>query len=662
MKSRVSDASRDRDSPQYLLDRLNGVRERGTGWRAHCPAHDDGRPSLDIDLGDDGRILLICRSAGCSAQAIVGAVGLTLRDLQPPSGPYPPHGGPRPKKKELTFATIDEAVQAACGSARHGGSWVYQDADGQDSMLVVRRDLRDGSKDFRQLHRAQGLWAFGSPTGPRHLLDLPRLLRREADHAFVVEGEKCVDALNEVGLLATTSSGGANSPQRSDWAALAPYAVTILIDNDDPGRTYGQRVSRILLAQNPGARVSILALADLPVHGDVVDWIAARRDEGLDNDAIAEQLSTLEGERIRASAESKDNREVEYDREPVLTRMADIESQEVEWLWKGRVPLGRLTLLVGAPGTGKSYVTTDIAARVSTGTAFPDGAPCVHGEAILISAEDDPADTIRPRLDALGADVTRVHLLVTVRCKSAGRTRETLFTLKDLDALDKALGSHPACRLVVVDPIGSFLGGDVDSYRDNEVRSVLAPLAALAQKHRVAIIVVMHRRKGTGGRADELALGSVAFTGIARAVWHVTKDAKDAARRLLLAGKQNLSPEGHGLAFRIEHEGPVGRLVWERAPVKMSADEALRDERAAEESKPGPIPRRRAEAEEWLKELLADGSLAAAHVEREAKAAGLAWRTVQRACRNLGIKPRRDRFDGGWTWDLPAEDANSPSS
>lgn len=662
MKSGIGDASRDRDSPQHLLDRLNGVRERGKGWRAHCPAHDDGRPSLDIDLGDDGRILLICRSAGCSAQAIVGAVGLTLGDLQPPSGPHPPQGSPRPQRKEQAFATLDEAVQAACGTAHHGGSWVYQDADGQDTMLVVRRDLRDGSKDFRQFHRAQGLWAFRAPTGPRPLLGLPRLLRREADHAFVVEGEKCVDALTEVGLLATTSSGGANSPQRSDWTALAPYAVTILTDNDDPGRTFGQKVSQILLAQNPAARVSILALAGLPVHGDVVDWIAARRQEGLDNGAIAEQLSTLEGEHVRASEEAKNEREVDYDREPILTRMADIEPQDVDWLWKGRVPLGRLTLFVGAPGTGKSYVTTDIAARVTTGTAFPDGAPCVQGEAILISAEDDPADTIRPRLDALGADATRVHLLVTVRCRSAGKTRETLFTLKDLDALDKALESHPACRLVVVDPIGSFLGGDVDSYRDNEVRSVLAPIAALAQKYRVAVIVVMHRRKGTGGRADDLALGSVAFTGIARAVWHVTKDAKDAARRLVLAGKQNLSPESHGLAFRIEHEGQVGKLVWDRAPVKMSADDALRDERAAEESKPGPAPERREKAEEWLKDLLAGGSLAAAHVQREAKAAGLAWRTVQRACRSLGIQPRRERFDGGWTWNLPTEDASSPGT
>ena len=199
---------------------------------------------------------------------------------------------------------------------------------------------------------------------------------------------------------------------------------------------------------------------------------------------------------------------------PVLVKMSDVEAVPVRWLWLGRLPLGRLALLAGMPGLGKSFATIDFAARVSTGTAWPDGSPCEQGSVLFIAAEDDPADTVRPRLDAHGADVTRVHMLKGVRrLGQNGQQFDGAFLLDDLTPLETVLTELGDIRRVVIDPIGSYLGGRVDAHRDNDVRAVLAPLAALASKYDVAILLVAHIRKGTAAHADDLVLGSRAFTG-----------------------------------------------------------------------------------------------------------------------------------------------------
>ena len=139
-----------------------------------------------------------------------------------------------------------------------------------------------------------------------------------------------------------------------------------------------------------------------------------------------------------------------------------------------------------------------MAARVSRGIPWPDGTPCPRGDVFMVCAEDDPADTIRPRLDAHGADVQRVHLLPSIRrIGSDGKPHETMFTLAHVAELEAAIRAHPECRLIVIDPIGSFLGAGIDAHRDNTVREVLTPVAKLAEKYGVAVIVVAHCRKGS---------------------------------------------------------------------------------------------------------------------------------------------------------------------
>jgi hypothetical protein len=263
-----------------------------------------------------------------------------------------------------------------------------------------------------------------------------------------------------------------------------------------------------------------------------------------------------------------------------------------------------------------------------------------------VTAEDDPSDTIRPRLDSHHADVTRVHLLAGIhRDEPDGTRAEFVFTLTEVEALEAALQQLEDCRLVVVDPIGSFLGAGTDGHRDNEVRAVLAPVAKLAERYGPAVLVVAHRRKSAGGFADDTALGSRAFTGIARSVWHLSRDAESRDRRLLLPGKTNLSAEQPGLAFSIQGDPAVIR--WEREPVAMTADEALAREQGGHENGSQVD-----EATAWLAAALSEGPLTAKEVRALARRDGFAWRTVERAKSALSVKCQPSGFGGPWVWRL----------
>jgi hypothetical protein len=202
----------------------------------------------------------------------------------------------------------------------------------------------------------------------------------------------------------------------------------------------------------------------------------------------------------------------------------------------------------------------------------------------------------------------------------------------------------------VIDPIGSFLGSKTDAHRDNEVRSVLSPVAKLAEKYGAAVVVVAHRRKSHGHLADDMALGSRAFTGLARAVWHVTPDPNDKERRLFLPGKNNLAKESNGLAFTIAGEHPY--LNWESDPVAMNADECL----AAEMKSPKPGPKADAQnrAMDWLRSKLESGDLPARDLYDEARESeAISKSTLTRAKQKLEVESYRDGSKGPWYRRLP---------
>ena len=263
------------------------------------------------------------------------------------------------------------------------------------------------------------------------------------------------------------------------------------------------------------------------------------------------------------------------------------------------------------------------------------------GSVLYLTAEDGLGDTLRPRLEALGADLTRIHVLDGIIAKDGARDE---FTLADIDVLREALAkTRPT--LVVVDPIQAYVGPGVDMWRPNEVRPVLAALARLAEEFECAVVAVRHLRKGTADRAVHRGLGSIDFSAAARSILLVAEDPQDSARRVLAHVKCNLAPLGPSLGFEINE----GALRWLGAS-------SLRAEDLLATSAPTGARRPRAAATDFLLEALGSHEpVAVADLRSEASAAGLSWRTVERAKAEVGAVARKSGFGEGaqWFWVLP---------
>ena len=341
----------------------------------------------------------------------------------------------------------------------------------------------------------------------------------------------------------------------------------------------------------------------------------------------------------------------------IVRRASEITPEPIEWLWPSRVAIGKQTMIVGEPGLGKSQLTAFMAATITTAGRWPcnEGQPPV-GTVIILSAEDDAADTIRPRLDAAGADATRVLIVSAVRSND-GKGRRTFNLQADLDLLEQEITKARDVRLVVIDPISSYMG-KTDSHKNSDVRGVLEPVGEMAARLRVAVVSVTHKSKGKGNSAINSAIGSVGFTGVARSAFMVDKDPDDQDRRLFLQIKNNIAKDPGGLAFRIgQHMLPGGiigsAIFWDSERVSCTADEILAANENASE-RPAQT-----EAEDFLRDILKDGPRPARDVESEAKEAGISWRTVNRAKKTLGIVAERKAESGDglgrsgrWYWSL----------
>ena len=338
--------------------------------------------------------------------------------------------------------------------------------------------------------------------------------------------------------------------------------------------------------------------------------------------------------------------------------LSDVEAKPIRWLWPGRIARGKLTIIAGDPGLGKSQITASIASVVTTGGLWPvDRDKCERGDVLFLTAEDDPADTLRPRLEAAGADLTRVRIIdgVIRGYTGDGSQKSGTFSLgDDLQALEAKLAELGNVAVVVIDPISAYLG-DTDSHKNSDVRGLLAPLSELAARHNVAIIGVSHMSKATGAKALMRVNGSLAFVAAARAAYVVVSDSTDKTRRLFLPMKNNVGPDATGLAFRIEgvtvasSAGPLAtsRVSWESEPVSQTADEAMQAESGS--CNPSALD----EATDWLREILAAGPVAAAELFGQAKADAIADKTLRRASKVLEVRKMKVGMTGGWSWSLP---------
>ena len=232
------------------MDRLKGVRQDGAGWKALCPAHDDRRPSLKLDVAPDGKVLVHC-FAGCRTEDVVRALGLEMADLMP-DRPHPGKRNGRP--------------------GGHGAIYVYRDREGKPLFRVVRKP---GKRFYQQRPDGRGRWISGIKGVTRVLYRLPEVLAaaQAGRRVYIVEGEKDADNLAQLDLVATTNPGGAGKWRREYSETLRGTHVVILPDNDEQGHKHAQQVARAL--HGVAASVKVLELPGLEPKGDVSDWLQA---------------------------------------------------------------------------------------------------------------------------------------------------------------------------------------------------------------------------------------------------------------------------------------------------------------------------------------------------------------------------------------------------
>jgi putative DNA primase/helicase len=474
-----------------FLSRLEGVRKRSGEWEAKCPAHKDHKPSLSVKLGDGGRILVIC-FAGCSLGRIVASMGLSLSDLF--DGPAAKGRGP---SVVATYDYFDER-----------GGLMYQ----------VRRTA---DKEFPVYHQDGGRWVAGLNGQRRVLYRLPELVRAQAsDYVFIVEGEKDVENLRKLGLVATCNPGGAG---KGKWRAeyndsLRKRHVVILPDNDDAGRAHAQMIAGALAPAASSVRV--VELPGLPRKGDVSDWIAAG---GTRDDLL---------KLVRAVAAGGDGLTVGFYDSLHDLFSANPAPHGPSILFGIR--RGQVGSLLASANVGKTTLLLNTCLSLAAGLRCDP----------LVPAEPEPMRVMFVDFESTGGEL-REDLRVMLGNLPEGKREPAMRNFKpvvdatvDGEPLSLNVPSHMEfieaharrnqADLIVVDPVSrGFDAGDEDSNAEATKR-VMKALAGMARRLNTAIIFA-HRGKPDEGRAQEGAAycgrGASAYAALSRAVFTLTRDA-----------------------------------------------------------------------------------------------------------------------------------------
>jgi len=311
--------------------------------------------------------------------------------------------------------------------------------------------------------------------------------------------------------------------------------------------------------------------------------------------------------------------------------------------WKPYIPLGKLTLFDGDPAVGKSWASCALAAAVTRGDGLPGMLETGQRDVLLLSAEDGLSDTVRPRLEALGADLKRIKAHPALTLDERG--------FQQLEV--RVARYKPA--LIILDPLFAFVGGKKDIYRDNEARTVTTPLAELAQAHSCAIVAVRHLTKQQQ-KAIYAGSGSMAFIGAARSALLFGHDSNNTQKFGFVHAKSNLAPKGSAIGYNIERTWDGrGKFVW-TGESDLTAEQIL----AMPDCKGKRAPTT-SRAKEFLRDILGENELPAEEVKTHAKSIGISSATLRRAAEELGIihdrESKGNSGNGKWLWKLPIQPA-----
>jgi AAA domain len=423
---------------------------------------------------------------------------------------------------------------------REGPCWCFPEYDGSGRIIGINRRYKDGTK------KAVG----GGGRG----LTIPVGWREREGPVMVPEGASDTLHLTALGLPAVgrpSNTGGVKQlgellgdlPKDRDILVLGEWDMKD--DGKWPGRDGAEDVAGHLA--NELGRAVLWAFPPDRAK-DIRAWVAARNPPLDSSDAwslLGEQFLQL----------VKDRHQVV---KPgggaglATTCLADIEPEPLDWLVEGRIPLGKLVLLAGDGGQGKSILTLTLAADLSRGRPCLglDYAPLPPCDVLLIGCEDDYGDTVVPRLLAADADRRRIHKVIGLRTES-GKPRP--FSLAHFAEMERELARMKDVRLVIIDPAGAYVGrAGVDENKDSELRSLLDPMAELAAARDVTILLVKHFKKGASVQAVGKVAGSAAYINACRAAYGLLPDENDPALKLLLPVKWNCGPWPEGLSYKLQ--------------------------------------------------------------------------------------------------------------
>ena len=311
-----------------------------------------------------------------------------------------------------------------------------------------------------------------------------------------------------------------------------------------------------------------------------------------------------------------------------MIRMSEVQSQEIEWLWYPFIPYGKLTIIQGDPGDGKTTMVLNLAAKLSKGEALDENMKVTEPVNVIYqTAEDGLADTVKPRLELAGADCERV-IVIDESDKSLSMVDERL---------EEAI-VRTGARLLILDPIQAYLGGGMDMNRANEARDMTKKLGALAEKTKCAIILIGHMNKASGNKAAYRGMGSIDFFAVARSVLLVGRVEGESNTRAVVQIKNNLAAFGHPKAFALSEDG----FKW-LGDYEITGDEGL--------GGITPKANKMEQAKQMLRELAETQSAVLSNeIFDRANELGISKRTLENAKKELGVQTRK--INNAWYWEL----------
>jgi putative DNA primase/helicase len=505
----------------------------------------------------------------------------------------------------------------------------YTSAEGEWLYSRMRFSHPEKSKVIRPFYQENGNFILGEPKfqGKKPLYQLP--LIKDVETVFWVEGEKKVDALVGLGLVATTS-GGATSHDGADFEPLRGKRVIVWADFDESGKAHARAVKAILKALNCEVISIDVESLNLPIKGDVVDWLQINP-SATKEDVLALPLLP---------------QEIKVEQGVILLKASELKPKPINWIWDGWIAGGKFHLLGGVAGTGKTTISLALASSITIGGRFPDSTRSPCGNVVVWTGEDDISDTLTPRLMAMGANLDKVHFVQGV----IGEDGEQPFNPStDMPILQQAIFKVGDVKLLIIDPIVSVVKGD--SHKNAEVRKDLAPLIQMAESMGFAIIGITHFSKGTSGKEPiERITGSLAFGAVARVVLVASKSKSDDGEdvRIFLRAKSNIGADNGGFEYSLEQaktEGGIetSRVLWGQA-IEGSARELLVN--AEDDSDCGSM----ADCMRFLSSILSNGEMSASEVKKDCIGAGYSVSTMNRAKKNLGIEAKKIGIGKGSYW------------